>query len=267
MDDDFMTKVFEDITCAQLLLRIILGINDLIVISVQTQKNVKNLQGRSVRLDIFAKDSNGNYYNIEIQRDNGGADPKRARYNGSLIDANVVKTVDKKPIIPEVYVIFITENDVLHGNLPIYNIERTITQTGELFDDGLHIVYVNGKIQDETALGKLMHDFSCKNADDMHYKILSERVRYFKEDEEGITDMCKAMEDIRNMGRAEGIAVGEARGLVKGRVEGEATGRIIGTIETCFEDGKSIEYITELIIRKYKLTDDDAKQFVSLYCA
>ena len=70
--------------------------------------------------------------------------------------------------------------------------------SGESFDDESHIIYVNSQIKDETALGKLMHDFSCTSAKDMFYEVLADRVHYFKEDEEGVKVMCKAMEDMRN---------------------------------------------------------------------
>lgn len=50
----------------------------------------------------------------------------------------------------------------------------------------LYIIYVNSQIKDETALGKLMHDFSCTNAKDMYYEVLADRVHYFKEDEKGV---------------------------------------------------------------------------------
>ena len=43
-----------------------------------------------------------------------------------------------------------------------------------------------------------MHDFSCTDAEQMHYQILANRVRYFKEDTEGVMTMCKVMEDMRN---------------------------------------------------------------------
>ena len=46
--------------------------------------------------------------------------------------------------------------------------------------------------------GKLMHDFFCTDPDDMHYKELADKVRYFKEDEKGVAVMCKVMEDMRN---------------------------------------------------------------------
>ena len=87
---------------------------------------------------------------------------------------------------------------MLKGGRPIYRIERTVQETGESFGDGTHILYVNAQMKDDTALGQLMHDFSCTSADEMHYQILADRVRYFKEDTEGVATMCKAIEDMRN---------------------------------------------------------------------
>ena len=61
---------------------------DLKVLRVNGQQDIKNLQGRSVRLDILAVDAGNRVYNIEIQRSDKGAGVKRVRYNSSLIDAN-----------------------------------------------------------------------------------------------------------------------------------------------------------------------------------
>lgn len=100
-------------------------------------------------------------------------------------------------LLAETYIIFITENDVLKAGLPIYHIDRTIKETGAMFGDEAHIIYVNSQIKDETELGRLMHDFSCTDAKDMYYKILADRVRYFKEDAKGVETMCRAMEEMR----------------------------------------------------------------------
>ena len=90
-DDDFFTKCFEGSPeCTELLLHIILEKPDLRVVEVKVQYTIKNLQGWSVRLDIFAVDSAGKRYNIEIQRDDRGAGARRARFNSSLIDANIL---------------------------------------------------------------------------------------------------------------------------------------------------------------------------------
>lgn len=76
---------------------------------------LQNLQGRSVRLDILAVDEAGRIYNVEVQRSDRGAEAKRARYNSSLIDANVTEPGDAYEKLNETYVIFITEHDVLRG--------------------------------------------------------------------------------------------------------------------------------------------------------
>ena len=198
LDDDFMNKVFEDKACAEFLLQIILQRSDLKVAQVHVQHEVKNLQGRSARLDILAVDEENRVYNIEIQRDDRGASVKRARYNSSLIDANITEPGEQYEKLNETYVIFITEHDMLKGGRPIYRIERTVQETGESFGDRTHILYVNAQMKDDTTLGHLMHDFACTSADEMHYQILADRVRYFKEDKEGVATMCKIMEDMKN---------------------------------------------------------------------
>ena len=84
-------------------------------------------------------------------------------------------------------------------NKPIYRVERHIEETGELFSDGEHIIYVNGEDKNSaTELGRLMHDFFCTEPDDMHYKELADRTRYFKKDEKGVATLCKVLEDMRN---------------------------------------------------------------------
>lgn len=200
LDDDFMSKCFEDnIECTQLVLSIILENDELRVQTVHAQHSIKNLQGRSVRLDVLATDSSGKQYNIEIQRTDRGAGARRARYNSSLIDANILEIGSDVDQLNETYVIFITENDVIGDNKPIYHINRTIEETGRTFNDGSHIIYVNAAYKDDrTPLGRLMHDFACTDPNDMEYRVLAERTRYFKEHKEGVSNMCRIMEELRD---------------------------------------------------------------------
>lgn len=215
LDDDFMTKVFEDISCAELLLRIILNDEGIRVLEAHSQRGIKNLQGRSVKLDILAVDSHNRVFNVEVQRSDRGAGAKRARYNSALIDANVTEPGDQYEDLNETFVIFITENDVMKAGLPIYRIDRVVRETGKLFEDEEHIIYVNSQIKDETKLGRLMHDFSCTDAKDMYNKVLADRVRYFKEDERGVEIMCREMEIMRNQAHEEGIEKGRIMQLIK----------------------------------------------------
>lgn len=64
-----------------------------------------------------------------------------------------------------------------------------------LFDDGSHIIYVNGSYQGDDPVGKLVHDFSCKRSDEMYYNELANGVRHFKETEGGRKIMCQAVEE------------------------------------------------------------------------
>ena len=200
IDDDFMNVCFDgNIEGAELLLKIILDKPDIVVEQVTTQKVMKNLLGRDIWLDIDAHDASGKEYDIEVQRSDKGADRKRARYHSSILDAHLLQPKEDFSALPETFVIFITENDVIGKNKPLYRIERHIEESGERFNDGEHIVYVNGENKDGTTeLGKLMHDFFCTDPNDMYYAHLADKVRYFKEDEKGVATMCKVMEEMRN---------------------------------------------------------------------
>ena len=109
---------------------------------------------------------------------------------------------------------------------PLYTVRRTFEDTKEVFNDGTHILYVNGECQSESPLGRLMHDFFCSDPNDMYSDVLAERVRFFKEDEKGVAAMCNVMKEIYDDGFASGEAQGEARGEVRGEIRGAETERI-----------------------------------------
>ena len=209
MDDEFMSKVFDgEIAATELILRIILEDENINVQEVTAQYEIKNLQGRSIRLDIKAIDGNGRIFDVEIQRADKGAVAERARFNSSIIDANQLKKKQTYTDLKDNFVIFFTENDVLGDDLPIYHVERVIQETGKPFNDGEHIIYVNGAYRADTPLGKLVHDFNCTEAKDMYYKELADRVRYFKETEKGVESMCRTMEVMRNEAEIKGVISG-----------------------------------------------------------
>ena len=228
-DDDFLTKCFEgDTASIELVLQIVLEKSDLEVLDVRTQVFVENLLNRSVRLDILATDSTGAKLNVEVQRSDKGAGRKRARYNSSMMDANLLKKGEDFDKLPETWVIFITENDVMGKGLPLYPIERCFLGTGERFEDGSHILYVNGAYRSDTPIGKLMHDFSCTDAADMYYGTLADRVRFFKESKEGIEIMCRAMEDMRNQTLKEGMINVAKKMLEDGTITLEKIAEFVG---------------------------------------
>ncbi|MBO6166905.1 MAG: PD-(D/E)XK nuclease family transposase [Kiritimatiellae bacterium] len=140
-----MSKCLENAPeCIELMLQIILGKKDLKVVKSQTEYPIKSLQGRGVRFDVFARDSEGKEYDIEIQRADKGAEPRRARYNSALMDANALDSGEDFGRLRDTYVIFITENDVMKHGKDAYSYQRREDNTGECLGDGTHIIYVNG---------------------------------------------------------------------------------------------------------------------------
>ena len=219
MDDDFMSKCLENAPeCIELMLQIILGKKDLKVIKSQTEYPIKSLQGRGVRFDVFARDSEGKEYDIEIQRANKGAEPKRARYNSALMDANALKSSDDFGRLRDTYVIFITENDVMGDGQDAYSYLRIEERSGKRLGDGTHIIYVNGATQSATEIGKLVHDLLCRDAAKMYFDVLKKRVGDFKQTEEGRRTMCEAMERIEARGERKNMLATAKRLLANGKL-------------------------------------------------
>ena len=213
IDDAFFNVCFDNYTEGmQLLLRIFFDRDDLVVKHVVTQESADNLYGRGVRFDVLAEDSEGKLYDCEVQRASEGASPRRARYNSSMMDVRELAKGADFSDLPETWVIFITENDIYGAGCPLYHVERRIEELQRPFDDGAHILYVNGENRDDTPIGKLMQDFFCENPKQMNYKELAERADYFKAETGGVNAMCelmekfgeKKMEERRAEGRAEG---------------------------------------------------------------
>ena len=162
-DDSLMTLVFDrNIPATELLLRILLEREDLQVLEVTAQREYKSPV------------------------------PK----GSSMLDSKMLKARQDFKEIKDSYVIFISENDVMGAGLPLYHIERTIRETGAVFGDGSHILYVNGSYKDDKdPIGRLMHDFRCVSSVDMFYPLLAEQVKHFKETEGGREIMSKNVED------------------------------------------------------------------------
>ena len=145
LDDVFMKEVLRgNIAGVQDIVQTLLKRKDMEVVEVQTQDELSNLVGHSVRLDILARDSRGKYYNIEIQRSESGTEPKRARFHLSAVDWHKFPSGASYEELAETWIIFITETDVFRKNLPVYTIDRVVRETGELFNDEAHILYANG---------------------------------------------------------------------------------------------------------------------------
>ena len=220
MDDAFMTAVLDDNKeGVELILRTVLDKPDLEVVDFEVQREMRNLEGRTSVLDVLARDSSGALYDIEVQNDDRGAHPKRARYYSSLMDTHELPQGMEYESLHESYVIFIAKNDVRGMGLPLYHYVRREIETNELLGDGTHIVYVNGQYSDDGSnLGKLIADLRQTDPATMHFEALADKAGLLKGERKGVAAMGKFWEDIYY----EALAEGRAEGLAEGRQEGLA---------------------------------------------
>ena len=241
MSDIFMRNVFKQRECLEYVLQVIMEKQDLKVIDQIIQKDYKNLQGRFAILDCVARDSEGKQFDVEIQQDNEGASPKRARYHSGLMDMNTLNPGQDFDELPESYVIFITRDDILGYGFPIYHIDRHIKEADDSFQDEAHIIYVNSRKQEDTELGRLMHDLHCKNADEMHSPVLAKRVHELKDTQKGVELMCHEMEKIYS----EGMESGELKKAKE-------------TALSMAEEGMDVKKIARLV----KVSEDDIQKWI-----
>ena len=237
MDDFFMQVVLEEQACTEYILQTILDKSSLKLKEQRLQKRLPNLHGRALVLDCLCTDEKGLLYNIEVQNSSAGAIPKRARYHAALMDTHTLKKGEKFSKLPESYVIFITDKDVLGEGEQLYRIERVIRKSGSLFQDGSHILYFNTAIQGDNTLGKLARDFKEANPKEIQSEVLSHRVASLKEgklDREGEKKMNVLLEKYRKKAVEEGIEKGIEKGLAQGMQQGLEQG-----LERGLEQGKN----------------------------
>lgn len=199
MDDDFFSEALNEKTApVEYILNTVLERDDIRVLRTEAQVEYKSAVHRSIKLDIQAVDDKGRVMDIEVQRADRGAGVRRARFHSSMLDRTLLEKGEDFEALADTYVIFITEHDRFGAGLPLYHVERRVTELeSALFGDGAHIVYVNGQFRDLThPVGRLMHDMNCTNAADILNPLLAQEVRYLKETEGGRTQMCRAFEEI-----------------------------------------------------------------------
>ena len=262
MNNRFMNFMLDDNKeAAQVFLRVILEDDKIKVRNVRIQSFIQNIYGHSSQLDILAQDSKGRYFNVEVQRSDEGAPARRARFYSSILDTHFLQPGKLYEELPDTYVIFITENDVLHDNLPMYNIRRRIDENAKCFEDGSRIIYVNSQRRDNTALGKLMQDLYCTEPKNLHYHEFAERMeflKYSKEGEEKMTDVIEEYAARKAEALAKEAVKEEAKKAAKKAEEKEQANRI-ELAQGLLADGMSIKFT----VRHSKLTEAEVRELAS----
>lgn len=195
MDDLYMSKYFEgNKEGIQLILRLILDKEDLVVVDVQIQTQLINFVYHSTRFDVLAKDMYGRKYDIEFQVASFPELAKRSRYYGSEMDHTMLEKGKEYTKLEESYVIFICAGDVFEKGKPMHHFTMKDDEGMEL-NDGRHAIMINAYHPGDWRLKDLMNDLTCADPEKMRYDILKKRAQFLKEKEAGQMYVSKALGD------------------------------------------------------------------------
>lgn len=199
-DDTFFEVVAKDKAAVEDILRIILHDAGLLVAQLFPQGSIKNLYGRSVRLDALCITGDGRVINVEIQKGDNDNHVKRVRYNASCITANVTEPGELFENINDVYIVYISKFDVFRRKRRLYYVERGFHDKNEAVPvgDGEHIIYVNACDDvetEDTDVAELMRFFNHSQGQNEKFRRLANRVYELKNNDVEVMTLCKLVED------------------------------------------------------------------------
>lgn len=221
-DDVFMSAVLEDIPACQHVLRILTGISDLNIRTVKSQYHITKLVSKRSRLDIFAESTDNQIYIIEVQKEDKGNHSKRVRYYRAMADSELLRRGESYEKIPKCSLFYISETDIWNRGSTVYPIYKYLGNTGEEYEDGQHIIFVNAEVDDYTEIAELMKYFKTADPEDDSQGALSKRVKFLKGEKKGLDIMSNFGERMEKRGEERGEKRAERRlilGLLKAGAE------------------------------------------------
>ena len=216
----FMSVALNDRAACQHVLRLLTGIQDLVVKEIRVQYRISKIQSHDAILDVLAEDGLGKLYNLEIQRSDTIDHARRTRFYGAMIDSEYLQKGKTYAELPDVYIIYISETDLWEANHTAYPVRKHFENTAVPYEDGQRILYVNASVDDGSPTAKLMQYFKTADPQDMSQGDLSLRIHYLKCEEGGYAEMCEVSEKIFREGVEKGITRGIQQGLQQGIQQG-----------------------------------------------
>jgi len=114
---------------------------------------------RSIRLDIYADDVDGNHYNVEMQGENEGNLPKRSRFHQAEMDALELRPSEGFNMLEPNYVIFICCFDPFGKGLFRYTFTNCCEEIVMQLGDGTKKVFFSTKGRNDADVSPELVNF------------------------------------------------------------------------------------------------------------
>ena len=222
----FFSVMLDEELCKELLERILdIKIRKLVYISGQnTMKD--SYDGKGIRLDIYAEDSNNTVYNVEMQTGQNSNLPKRSRFYQSAIDLNLLGVGMDYDSLKNTLVIFICTFDIFKKGLLRYTFKNICIEDKELaLNDETTKIFINTKapLEDKDISPKLANLIKYINSEtisDEYTKKIDEAVKQRRRSSDWRVKYMKYELNLLERER-EGRKAGIKEGRREGRKEGE----------------------------------------------
>ena len=239
--DDFMfCKVMQDEGICKDFLEMVLA-NEIGKIAYLSPQNsvATGIEAKSIRLDVFIKDENGKFYDIEMQVSNEHNLPKRMRYYQAAIDIAFLDKGEHYKALSDSYIIFVCLFDPIGKDKPLYTFENICLEDGQTpLRDGTKKVIINAqafrKAEDKELKGFLEY-VKTGTANTKYTGRIETMIQAVKHNEQARQEyrfMSGFEMDAREEGRSEGLEQGIAQGIAQGIQQGFADGSYQKALET-----------------------------------
>ena len=253
-NDFFFGKIMQNpYLCQKLLERILPDLNIDHIEYPELQKAIRpDVDAKSVRLDVYVKDSQNTVYNIEMQTVNTKILPQRSRYYQSMIDLQLIDSGEDYELLNKSYVIFICLHDIFGKGRHQYTFKNLCTEDTSLaLEDGTTKIFLNanGTKDDVTPELKAFLDYVAgMKSDDPYVTELEAALKNAINNREWRREyMTLAMRDRENQ------KIGKEEGRREGQLEERAE-----ILKNMLQQGFSDKTILAVIkispeeLRKYK---------------
>lgn len=259
-NDFIFSKVMQNETLLRDLLRRVLPQLSISELRVDSQKSIEiGLDIHGVRLDVFAKLSDGTAVDVEMQVLNVDNLPKRMRYYSSISDMQMLEKGMLYSKLCDLYVIFICPFDLFGQKRYVYTFKnRCCESPGLELKDGVTKIVLNAKgTQNDIDIGlKCFLDYVAgKQVDDDFVKRVDRAVKHAKMNMKWRQEyMAIYMRDLENQ------EIGMQKGIEKG-VQNEQRDRIL----LMLEKGKSPQAIAEFCDYPISLVNEVRDNMIAVH--
>ena len=277
MENRLFTAMAEDNPpFIQRIIRTILDDDSLVVTSVTVEhvfsasRTLDGQDAHGARVDVLARDENGDNYCIEVQCYEDDIAHRGAFYLAHMF-TRMLEPGSQYTDIRKACVIWIVDEDIFDKGQVLYRFSGMYDPYAGLhISNGMHMIVFNaalaGQKEPESPLGKLGSDFMATNSQMMCYDEFRKTYHKITETPEGEVKMGRVFKEFEELcvarGRESGLAEGFAEGRTEGRAEGRTEGRAEGLVEGRAE-GKDEQ--TEQIVTNM-LRDGLPHETIARYC-